>query len=130
MNIINAIKYLYHWFRKTGHTTLLKRLDKSNDICVIVTKQSEKKEYKNAYTIDELKQGKLMGLIPKPVFIETNALIEIFELFEKEQNKLTSDLRLIKENKEKDLRDFTYFLHKQIDELNKYKNKLYDNIRT
>ncbi len=124
MTIIDSFKFIYNWFRQTGHTKLIKLLDNSNDICVIVSNQQQKKEYKQAYTLSELREGRLRGLIPKPLFIESNTLIEILENFDKEQNKINLQLEEVKSERKKLILEIDNFLHKQVSVLNDYKRNL------
>lgn len=124
MTILDSFKFIYNWFRQTGHTKLIKLLDSNNDICVIVSNQQQKKEYKEAYTLSELREGKLRGLTPKPMFIESNTLIEIFEKFDEEQNKANLQMEEVKAERKKLILEIDSFLHKQASTLNDYKRNL------
>lgn len=71
--------------RRSGTTTLIRRIAEKNDVWVIVLNQDQKKLFGDyAISISEL--DKISGCNPKPILLDNSTIMKLAELALKEIN--------------------------------------------
>lgn len=110
MRLLDAINYFLHFFRRSGTTTLLEKIYSNNDVYVIVTNQEERENFKttknkkNIVTLQDIKEGKGLGLSHKPILFDSSALSYLINdttlKIENLENKLYKSERAISKIKE------------------------------
>ena len=114
MNIRKVLSNIYDFFvssRRSGTTTLIKKIASENDVWVLVLNQEHKKEFgEKAISIEYLKDTK--GRNPKPILIDNHTLIKLAEYSIIEIQSL--DLEIEKRNK---------FIRKISDDIEEFERK-------
>lgn len=114
MNIRKVLSNIYDFFvssRRSGTTTLIKKIASENDVWVLVLNQEHKKEFgEKAISIEYLKDTK--GRKSKPILIDNLTLIMLTEYSIIEIQSL--DLEIEKRNK---------FIRKISDDIKEFERK-------
>ncbi len=99
MNIRKLLSNLYSFvtdLRRSGTTTLIKKVASENDIWVLVPNQQMKKEFgESGVTFDEI--DRMKGFKPKPILLDNYTLLQLSELSLNEYKRL--DLMIKKRNR-------------------------------
>lgn len=89
-------------YRRSGTSTLIKKVAAENDCWIVVAKSEEKEEFgENAISLSELPK---MGLLAKPILIDNHALLVIGETGLKTIQNLEAEI----EQKDKFISDIEF----------------------
>ena len=95
MNIRKLLSNLYSFvtdLRRSGTTTLIKKVASENDVWVLVPNQQMKKEFgESGVTFDEL--DRMKGCKPKPILLDNYTLLQLSELSLNEYERLDSMIK-------------------------------------